>query len=103
MVAPFKRTRDAMRYKKANGERVGTVPFGYRLAGDGVHLEADASEQATLGRILELRAGGMTTRQIAAALNQEAFSTRRGTGWRFQYVAAALRGQKHCRKLSVAA
>src|SRR5579862_8619657 len=31
------RTRDAMSHKRANGECVGTVPFGFKLAGDGVH------------------------------------------------------------------
>jgi DNA invertase Pin-like site-specific DNA recombinase len=29
------RTRDALRYKRANGERVGTVRFGFRLGDDG--------------------------------------------------------------------
>src|ERR1035437_9796463 len=33
------RTRDARHHKRANGERVGTVPFGYRVAADGLHLE----------------------------------------------------------------
>ena len=33
------RTKDALRHKKGNGERVGTVPFGFHLAADGVHLE----------------------------------------------------------------
>ncbi len=71
------RTRDAMRHKRANGERVGTVPFGYRTAADGLHLEADPAEQSILSRIRELKAAGCTTR--------------RGTAWRFQYVAEALR------------
>src|SRR3954454_23755549 len=35
------RTRDAMRHKKAKGQRVGTVSYGYRVAEDGLHLEAD--------------------------------------------------------------
>src|SRR5579863_5363705 len=39
------RTRDAMSHKRANGERVGTVPFGYRLAAGGLHLESDPAEQ----------------------------------------------------------
>src|SRR5271155_2455104 len=30
------RTRDAMHHKRANGERVGTVPFGYHAAPDGL-------------------------------------------------------------------
>jgi site-specific DNA recombinase len=85
------RTRDAMHHKRANGERVGTVPFGYRAAADGLHLEADPAEQGILSRIRELKAAGRTTRQIADELNRQGFTTRRGTAWRFQYVAEALR------------
>ena len=80
-----------MRHKRANGERVGTVPFGYRLAADGNHLEADPAEQGTLSRIRELKTEGYTIRQIADELNRQGFTTRRGTAWRFQYVASALR------------
>ena len=85
------RTRDAMHHKRANSERVGTVPFGYRIAADGVHLEADAGRQGVLSRIRELKAAGYTTRQIADELNRQGLATRRGTAWRFQYVATALR------------
>jgi len=85
------RTRDAMHHKRANGERVGTVPFGYHMAADGLHLEADPAEQGILARVRGLKAAGFTTRQIAAELNRQGFTTRRGTAWRFQYVAEALR------------
>jgi DNA invertase Pin-like site-specific DNA recombinase len=85
------RTRDAMHHKRANGERVGTVPFGFRMAADGTHLEADPAEQGILSRIRELKAARRTTRQIAEELNRQGFTTRRGTAWRFQYVAEALR------------
>lgn len=85
------RTRDAMHHKRANGERVGTVPFGYRMAADGLHLEADSAEQGILARIRELKAERFTTRQIADELNRQGYTTRRGTAWRFQYVAGALR------------
>jgi DNA invertase Pin-like site-specific DNA recombinase len=85
------RTRHAMHHKRANGERVGTVPFGYRMAVDGLHLEADPAGQAVLSSIRELKAAGRTTRQIADDLNRQGCTTRRGTAWRFQYVAEALR------------
>ena len=85
------RTRDAMHHKRANGERVGTVPFGYRTAADGLHLEADPADQGILSRIRELKAAGCATRRIADLLNGEGYTTRRGTAWRFQYVAEALR------------
>ena len=85
------RTRDAMSHKRAKGERVGTVPFGYRAAEEGSLLVEDPAEQDILSRILQLKAAGHTTRQIADELNRQGFTTRRGTAWRFQYVAAALK------------
>ena len=85
------RTRDAMRHKRAKGERVGNVPFGFRPAGDGLRLEEEPAEQNILSRIRELKAAGRTTREIADELNRQGFTTRRGTAWRFQYVAGALR------------
>ena len=70
---------------------MGTVPFGYRMAADGLHLEGDPAEQGILFRIRELKAAGYTTRQIADELNRQGFTTGRRTAWRFQYVAEALR------------
>ena len=86
------RTRDAMSHKRARGERVGTVPYGYRVAADGVRLAADPAEQATADLIRGLRAEGLSTRQIAARLNQRGLVTRRGTTWTFQNIAARLGG-----------
>ena len=85
------RTRDALRHKAANGFRVGEVRYGYRLAADGKRLEPDVDEQRALTRMHELRANGLTCRQIADAMFAEGFLTRRGTRWRFQYVAERLR------------
>jgi site-specific DNA recombinase len=84
------RTRDALRHKRAKGERIGTVPFGSHVAADGVQLEPDVHEQDLLKRMRRLQASGWTLRRIAAALNADGLLTRRGTAWRFQYVAAAL-------------
>jgi DNA invertase Pin-like site-specific DNA recombinase len=84
------RTRDAMGHKKANGERVGTIPFGFRMGEDEL-LEEDPAEQNVLSRIRELKAAGRTVREIADELNRQGYTTRRGTAWRFQYVAAALK------------
>ena len=84
------RTRDAMSHKRAKGERVGTIPFGFRMA-DGARLEEDPAEQDVLARIQRLKAAGRTMRQIADELNRQGYTTRRGTAWRFQYVAAALK------------
>jgi hypothetical protein len=70
---------------------VGTIPFGYRTAPDGHSLEKDTAEQDILARIHELKAAGHTIREIAAELNRQGYVTRRGTAWRFEYVARALR------------
>jgi DNA invertase Pin-like site-specific DNA recombinase len=81
------RTRDAMRHKRSNGERVGNIPYGYRLAADGRHLEQDPGEQTVLAEIRRYRREGATLRGIAIALNHRARQTRRGTAWRLESVA----------------
>jgi site-specific DNA recombinase len=89
------RTRDAMRHKRSQGERVGNIAFGSRLAGDGQHLEPDLPEQAALAEIRRLRSQRTTLRGIAAALNQRDFRTRRGTPWRLESVARVLKQRAH--------
>lgn len=54
-----------------DAELVGTLPYGYRVAEDGLHLEADPAEQSMLVRVRQLRAAGDSTRQIAGELNRE--------------------------------
>jgi DNA invertase Pin-like site-specific DNA recombinase len=85
------RTRDALRHKRTNGERVGNIQFGYRLCADRRHVEPDPGEQAVLTEIQNLRQSGQTLRGIAAALNHRALRTRRGSAWRLEHVARILR------------
>ena len=85
------RTKSALAAKRVRRERVGTVPFGSRLAADGEHLVDDPAEQHTLARLRALRAAGQTQRKIAARLNAEGLTTRTGSPWRHQYVANLLR------------
>jgi len=80
-----------MRHKRNQGERVGKIAFGSRLADDGQHLEPDPAEQAALAEIRRLRGQRTTLRGIAAALNQRDFRTRRGTPWRLESVARVLK------------
>jgi hypothetical protein len=49
---------------------VGEIPFGFRVAADGTHLEADEAEQETLARLKRLRGRGLSVRRIADALNR---------------------------------
>ena len=80
------RTRDALRHKRANGERVGNVHYGYQLAADGRHVEPEPGEQAVLSAIGELRGRHCSLREIAVALNERGWRTRRGSAWRHEYV-----------------
>lgn len=72
------RTRAALAAKRARRERVGAVPYGFALKRDGVHLVAARSEQATIARARELRAGGLSLRAVAATLASEGRVSRRG-------------------------
>lgn len=84
------RTRDALRHKRSNGQRVGNIAYGYRLSPDGVHVEPDTAEQVVVTEIRRHRAQGTSLRKIAAALNECGYRTRRGTEWRLESVARVL-------------
>jgi site-specific DNA recombinase len=84
------RTRDAMSHKRSNGERVGNIAYGYRLAADGQRLEPDPHEQAVLSAIRELRERRCPMRGIAAELNARGWRTRRASAWRLEHVARIL-------------
>jgi len=70
---------------------VGNVAYGFRLTGDGVHVEADPGEQMVLAEIRRLRGDGMPLRKIATMLNRRAYQTRRGTAWRLESVARVIK------------
>ena len=72
------RTASAMSYKRSQGERVGTVPYGFDLAADGVNLLENPKEQAALKIIDELHADGMSLRKIASELNGRNIVTKGG-------------------------
>jgi DNA invertase Pin-like site-specific DNA recombinase len=71
------RTRDAMRHKKSNGERVGNIAYGFRLGSDGRQLEPNPQEQTVLATIRDLRVKRCMLRGIAAELNARGWRTRR--------------------------
>jgi DNA invertase Pin-like site-specific DNA recombinase len=56
------RTRAALAAKRAKGERVGTVPFGFEATADGA-LVANAAEQTAIAEARALRASGYATRR----------------------------------------
>ena len=85
------RTRDALRHKRGNGERIGNIEFGYHLSPDLRHVEPEPAEQAALAEIRSLRHDGHTLRGIATTLNNRGRRTRRGTHWRLESVARVIK------------
>lgn len=86
------RTKDAMFQKKLNGERVGNISFGYRLAVDMKHIIPEPQEQRAISAIVRLRGEGGSLRSIAAELNSRGYKTRSGTAWHHVYVSGVLKG-----------
>ena len=85
------RTCSAMAHKKAQGQRVGTVPFGYDLAADGVSLIENADQQRAIELIHNLKDSGYSLRAIAAALDDAGVATANGKGsWKHTTVKSIL-------------
>jgi len=84
------RTKAALRVKRERGERVGQVPFGYRVADDGRALVEDADEQRAVARVRELRSAGLTVAEVAERLASEGHRPR-GARWHATSVARIAR------------
>ena len=76
------RTSTALQFLKAAGKRVGTIPFGYNLAPDGITLIENEREQKNILEIEKLRRKGLSLRKIAVALERRGIYTKNGsTKW----------------------
>lgn len=75
------RTKAALAVKKAKGERVGAVPYGWQLGADGVQLERCEAEQAVMATCRELKAEGWTLAAIGAELERRGLTPRNGGRW----------------------
>lgn len=84
------RTATALAHKRERGERTGEVPFGFRVADDGVALLEDELEQEAIRLVDELRGAGMSIRAIAAELETRGVPAR-GKRWHPTTVARLLR------------
>lgn len=87
------RTSAALQHKRAKGETyrgIGTAPFGYQTADDGVSLVEDLAEQAVIREVQKLRELGVSIRQIAERLNEDGAPVR-GQKWHPTTVARLLK------------
>ena len=77
--------------KAAGGYAGGQPPYGWR-GGDGTkELVVDEGEQAVLARMIELHHDGMSTRAIAAELNEAELFNRTGGRWYSASVARLIK------------
>jgi len=75
------RTKKALRAKRDRGERTGHVPFGFKVAADGIHLEPDQIEKSKLSMMQELRLAGESYQSIADAMNERQCYNRMSRPW----------------------
>ncbi len=76
------RTRFALSHKKSKAERVGSVPYGFRLGVDHVHLEVEPGEQRAVALAKRLRAAGKSYRLIGVRLTGAVSSDNYICRWR---------------------
>lgn len=79
-------TKAALAVKKAKGERVGAVPYGWQLGADGVLLVRCEAEQSVMATCRELRAKGWTLAAIGAELERRGLTPRNGGRWHLTQV-----------------
>ena len=88
--ATSERTRAVLQHKKAKGERVGNIAFGYKLAPDGVHLKEHLREQEILKSITEMRKSGMTLDEISKDARLRGYQSRKGKPFSISSIHAML-------------
>jgi len=80
------RTRSALAVKRANGQRTGTIPYGFNLADDGRGLIANDAEQAVIEEIKTCHyTQGWTLEVIAEELNELGVPTKTGRSRRWTH------------------
>ena len=83
------RTRSAMAVKRASGQRIGTVPYGYDLGPDGASLIPNETERAVIAEIRAMRRLGMKLQSIAKELTRREVPTKTGRSNRWSHQAIA--------------
>ena len=72
----------ALAHKRSKRQRVsGQIPYGLRLAADGMNLVDEPQEQRAVAIIQRMRAAGGTTREIEKELQRLGYRPRNGWHW----------------------
>jgi DNA invertase Pin-like site-specific DNA recombinase len=74
------KTKEVLRHKIRNGERVGRVRYGYSLNAEG-RLVENPAEQAAILLMRAMRDAGATYRRICERLDEGEYPTQEGRPW----------------------
>ena len=88
------RTTDALRCKKAKGERVGEVPYGFNAVEE--NLVPNEEEQAVIEMMIEMKRMRLSNKAIAERLTEKQIPTKKGLkSWNYQTVRNILKRQDY--------
>jgi DNA invertase Pin-like site-specific DNA recombinase len=85
------RTRDALAYKRKNGQPTSHPPLGFRANGRRDQMVPVPEELEVVRRIIQSWRQGRSYRSIAAELASEGVKTKRGCRWHHTTVAKVVR------------
>ena len=85
------RCNSGRRARKAQGRRIGEIPFGFSLGEDGKTLMLDRDEQGAITVIRELHCAGVSLRGIARELETKGYRTKKDKTWSHRQVASIIR------------
>lgn len=77
--------------RKAEGKRIGEIPFGYALAPDGKTLVESGEEQRAIRLARKLKRQGHSANGIAQELNRRGIPTKKGRAWTHVQVTRLLK------------
>lgn len=83
------RCNSGRKVRKAEGKRIGEIPYGFTLGANNELVKVDA-EQAVIDRLKTLRARGTSYRNCAAILNAECITSKKGGTWASEQVRSIL-------------
>ncbi len=89
------RVSTAMQYKKKQGGRVGSIPFGKRLDADNDNLVDDDDEMLVVAAVHHYRNGGLSLRSIVSRLEEQGYKARSGKPLQLTQVARILNAERH--------
>jgi site-specific DNA recombinase len=77
--------------RKAQGFRIGEVPFGFQLGPDGKSLVISGEEQEVIGIVEKLAGQGYSASAIADDLNRRGLPTKKGGTWSHKQIIRILK------------